>query len=136
MRNLRIYEFSELITDLHDGATNAELTRRFRHLLAAVTTTGKPGTLTYQIKIEPDERADGEPISRILVSDTIKTSEPDKGRGKQDLWADSRGGLYASDPNQPSLFDTVSISVPTEAGDTDTPIADVLADTPDENEAA
>lgn len=81
------------------GGAHDELTEGLHDVIAAVKETGKPGSVTLTIKIDPDKKAQG--IFRISDNVTIKAPQHD--RGTRIYFADKSGNLTRSDPNQPEL---------------------------------
>ena len=90
------------------GRAHDELTEGLHDVIAAVKETGKSGSVTLTIKIDPDKKAQG--IFRISDNVTIKAPQHD--RGTRIYFADKAGNLTRSDPNQPELEGLRDVSAP------------------------
>lgn len=90
------------------GRAHDELTEGLHEVIAAVKETGKPGSVTLTIKIDPDKKAQG--IFRI--SDNVTIKAPAHDRGTRIYFADKSGNLTRSDPNQPELEGLRDVSAP------------------------
>ena len=65
-------EFATILLNLSNGDSHRELTENLRELVQAVQDTGKPGTLTYTIKIKPNDLN----ANAVAVMDEIKLKKP------------------------------------------------------------
>lgn len=92
------------------GRAHDELTEGLHEVIAAVKETGKAGSVTLVIKVDPDKKATG--IFRISDNVTIKAPKHD--RGARIYFADKSGNLTRSDPNQPELEGLRDVSAPAE----------------------
>lgn len=91
--------FPELLLQLENGATIAELGDRLRDLVCAVRDTGKTGTITLAIKITPaTEMADV-----VTIVADIKTKLPAPTRAKNIFFSTEEGNLSRHDPKQMEL---------------------------------
>lgn len=90
------------------GRAHDELTNGLHEVIAAVKETGKAGSVTLTIKVDPDKKADG--IFRISDNVTIKAPQHD--RGTRIYFADKSGNLTRSDPNQPEIEGLRDVSAP------------------------
>lgn len=90
---------------LQEQTSHGELTDHLHNLIDAVTDTGKPGTLTYTVRIEPDK---GDPDSMLRVVDKIGVKLPEHDRPKRIYWRDRHGNLTRSNPHQPA-FDGLQV---------------------------
>ncbi len=97
-------EFATVLLNLSDGASHRELTENLRELDQAVQDTGKPGSLTYTIKIKSTDVN----ASAVAVMDEIKLKKPEYDRAKSLFFADDHGNLTQNPPNQPSLFEQIT----------------------------
>lgn len=88
------------------GRAHDELTEGLHEVIAAVKETGKAGSVTLVIKVDPDKKASG--IFRISDNVTIKAPQHD--RGARIYFADKAGNLTRSDPNQPELTGLKDVS--------------------------
>lgn len=85
--------FFETLRDLRRGATLAELGEQLNELTAAVVSTGKPGTLTLKLRIEPTHAA-------LIVRDEVKVQLPRGERSGTIFYATHEFNLSRTDPNQ------------------------------------
>lgn len=90
------------------GRAHEELTEGLHEVIAAVKDTGKAGSVTLVIKVDPDKKASG--IFRISDQVTIKTPQHD--RGTRIYFADKAGNLTRSNPDQPELEGLRDVSAP------------------------
>jgi len=94
--------FAEFL--LEQPKSHNELSDALRELAERVEDTGKKGTLTYIVTIEPAKA----PADAYMVSDEIKLKKPEHDRPGALFWADKDHNLLRNDPNQPSFFDQVT----------------------------
>ena len=94
--------FAEFL--LEQPKSHNELSDALRDLATRVEDTGKKGTLTYVVTIEPAKA----PADAYMVSDEIKLKLPEHDRPGALFWADKDHNLLRNDPNQPSFFDQVT----------------------------
>ena len=90
------------------GRAHEELTEGLHEVIAAVKETGKAGSVSVTIKVEPDKKASG--VFRI--SDSVAVKVPVHDRGTRIYFADESGNLTRSDPNQPELEGLRDVSAP------------------------
>lgn len=90
---------------LQEQTSHGELTDHLHALIEAVQDTGKPGTLTYTVRVEPDK---GDPDSMLRVTDKITTKLPEHDRPKRIYWTDRHGNLTRTNPHQPA-FDGLQV---------------------------
>ena len=95
--------FSLFLTEQNRGKTHAELSDGLRDLVARVQDTGKKGTLTLVVTVEP-MKGDAE---ALIVSDEIKLKLPEHDRGSSIFFRGRDGNLQRDDPNQTSIFDSL-----------------------------
>jgi hypothetical protein len=87
--------FADFLREQSAGETQAELSEALRELASRVKNTGKPGTLTLVIKVEPVKASDG-----LAVSDEIRLKLPDYERAGSLMFTDRDGNLIGNNPNQ------------------------------------
>lgn len=87
-----------------------ELTDGLHEVVAAVLETGKSGSVTLTIKVDPDKKADG----ILRVSDAVKIMIPQHDRGTSIYFRDSTGNLTRNNPMQPELEGLRDVSAPAE----------------------
>jgi len=95
----RVRPFADFIREQNRGRTHDELGEALRDLVTKVEDTGKKGTLTLTITVEPlkgNEEA-------LQVSDEIKLKLPEHDRGASIFFRGRDGNLQREDPNQPSF---------------------------------
>lgn len=90
------------------GRAHEELTEGLHQVIAAVEETGKAGSVTLVIKVDPDKKAAG--IFRI--SDNVTVKIPAHDRGTRIFFKDKSGNLSRQDPNQPELEGLRDVSAP------------------------
>jgi hypothetical protein len=87
--------FADFLREQARGHSHEELSEALRDLTSRVTDTGKKGTITYTVTIEPTKGTDA-----LTVSDQIKLKFPEHTRGASLFFRDKDGNLVRSDPNQ------------------------------------
>jgi hypothetical protein len=92
--------FADWFLEHRKGHPHREMGLRLRELAEAVEETGKPGTLTLTIKVEPMKG--GGPA--LVVSDKIALKAPEDRPGAVNF-VDKNGDLIRNDPNQMSISD-------------------------------
>lgn len=95
----QIRPFSAWLQDQSKGATHEELSEALYDLIARVTDTGKVGTLTLSIKVEPLK----EDRSILVVTDEIKLKLPEFARPHSIFYRDAQGNLTRQNPDQPEI---------------------------------
>lgn len=75
--------------------THAELGEALHDLVARVRDTGKKGSLTLTVFVEPFEKD----VERIVVNDEIRLRLPEHDRKPSMFFADRDGNLTRNDPN-------------------------------------
>ncbi|MFE0021936.1 hypothetical protein [Amycolatopsis sp. NPDC059021] len=93
-------DFAAFLMEHRRGKSHAELSEALRDLVVAVEETRKAGTLTYTLKIKPQERTPG----AVMVADQIKCSLPGHERSESIFFATETGELIRNDPRQTALF--------------------------------
>jgi hypothetical protein len=89
--------FSDFLRVHNVGETDDQLAEAFRDLIGRVKDTGKPGTVTLTIKVEPVK---GAPSDCLGITDTIKLSLPDRVRNGGVYFTDRANNVAANDPRQ------------------------------------
>lgn len=93
--------FVGFITDHRAGRTASDLTEALHSVTNAVRATGKPGSVTLTIAIQPLK--DAEDV--LKVTDTVKTKIPESPRPASVYFPDDEGNLLRDNPRQPGLFE-------------------------------
>jgi hypothetical protein len=88
--------FTDFLREQSKGETLTELSDGFRDLTARVQATGKPGTLTYVVKVEPVKNTD----DAYAVTDEIRLKLPEHPRQGSLMFTDHDGNLIGNDPHQ------------------------------------
>jgi len=91
--------FADWLRDQSQGATHDELSEALYDLVARVGDTGKKGTLTLTISVEPMKGDE----SILVVSDEIKLRLPEFPRKPSIFYTDGEGNLCRTNPDQPEL---------------------------------
>ena len=92
--------FSTFLLEQNRGKTHQELSMGLRDLVAKVEDTGKKGSITLTITVEPLKGNE----DALQVSDVIKLHLPEHNRGASIFFRGKDGNLQRDDPNQASLF--------------------------------
>lgn len=95
-------EFSAFLLDR--GATHEELTVKLHDLVSAVMDTGKKGTLTLKLTVQPFKGDD----SILEVHDDVKLVMPQHDRKPGIFYPDKDGNLSR---NSPQMLDFSSLTV-------------------------
>lgn len=95
----QIRPFADFLRDLAGGTTHDEMSEAVWDLVARVRDTGKKGTVTLTILVEPTK---GD-TTMLTVSDEIKLKLPEHSRRPSVFFSDGQGNLSRSNPNQPEL---------------------------------
>lgn len=96
-------DFASILLELSNGKTEPELSDTFATLIRRVKDTGKRGSLSLLIEVEP-MRGDE---TQILVKDSIKTKLPEHDRAASIFYLDRDDRPCRNDPRQASLFATL-----------------------------
>lgn len=96
----QVLPFAVFLQQQRRGLLHGELSDALHDLLAAVKDTGKPGSLTLQIKVKPAAKGNAE---QVLVSDLVVAKKPAVERPESIFFLDDSGNLSRSDPRQPEL---------------------------------
>lgn len=97
-------DFSAWLIEQSSGRTHAELSTSLRDLVTRVLDTGKKGSITFTVNVEPMKGAP----ETLVVTDAIKLKLPEHDRKASIFWPDTAGNLCRTDPNQPSFFDPIT----------------------------
>lgn len=93
---LTVRPFADWLRDQSKGATHDELSQALYDLTGRVIDTGKKGTLTLTITVQPLKGQ----VDALVVSDEIKLKLPEHDRKASLFYPDKQGNLTRSDPNQ------------------------------------
>jgi len=93
---LVIRPFADWLTEQAKGRTHAELGEGLHDLIARVQDTGRKGTITLTVTVEPMKKD----ASLLVVSDEIKIKLPEYDRPSGVFYADKNGNLTRDNPDQ------------------------------------
>ena len=96
-------DFVAFLLEQSQGKTNSELSAGLRDLAERVTETGKKGSITLTVSIEPMKDVDGP----LIVTDKITLKLPEHDRTASVFYRGRDGNLTNRDPNQRSIFEVV-----------------------------
>lgn len=94
-------DFSSFLLEQSRGATHAELSEGLHDLVGRVQDTGKKGSLTLIITVEPMKGDDG----AVIIGDEIRLKLPEHDRPASMYFIGSDGNVMRDDPRQASIFD-------------------------------
>lgn len=98
-------DFAAFLVEQSNGRTHTELSEGLRDLVTRVIDTGKKGSITLTVNVEPMKGAP----ETLVVTDAIKLKLPEHDRKASIFWPDPSGNLCRSDPNQRSIFDVIEL---------------------------
>ncbi len=90
--------FTDTLRDLRGGAVLDELSEKLNEVVAAVTSTGKEGTVTLKLKLKPLSEG-----AMIQIEDDVVASVPRPSRGGTVMFPTPENNLSRRDPRQPDL---------------------------------
>ena len=89
--------FIALLQGKTGGVTLPQLDTELAELVNTVRATGRPGTLTYKVKILPNAK------KGVRIEDTVDVKRPKEEVGVSFFWVGDGGELLRNDPNQTEL---------------------------------
>jgi hypothetical protein len=98
----QVRPFAAVLGELHGGRVHARLTEQLAALTAAVTATGKKGTLTIQLEVKP-LKAGQNNVLQVIAKSVAKVPEGDDAAPTTVFYATEDGVLTRDDPQQPQL---------------------------------
>lgn len=90
-------DVTELLGNLRRGTLLAEFGEELADLLEAVRETGKAGTLTLRLKLEPQK---GQDRAEVFITDTVTTTKPKPEKSSTLMYVHKDGTLSRRDPRQ------------------------------------
>jgi hypothetical protein len=93
-------DFIGVLEKLRNGDAVFELSQELEKVVAAVGETGKKGSLTLELNLEPQK---GDSVTLCLL-DNIKTKIPKKSKGGSIFFRTDKNMLQREDPRQMRLF--------------------------------
>jgi hypothetical protein len=97
-------DFCAILIEINKGESHRELSEALADLVAAVEITGKPGSLSYSLKVQPHQGNS----AIVTVTDEIKRKIPEGDRRTSIFFVDQTHSLVRNDPHQVSLFDAMT----------------------------
>ncbi len=104
-----IRPFAEFLIEQDGGRTHVELGESLWDLVHRVEATGKKGSLTLTIVVEPVPKTDA---TILAISDSITLKLPEFPRNPSVAYVDREGNLTRTNPHQPVLTGLVDVSNP------------------------
>lgn len=95
--DVHIRPFSDWLREQAKGKSHEELGEGLHDLIARVVDTGKKGSITYTVTVEPTKDG-GENL--VVVTDEIRLRLPEHKRPGNYFWVDGAGNLARQNPNQ------------------------------------
>lgn len=106
LTDVTVRPFADFLREVHSGRSHDELGEALHDLVARVKDTGKKGTLTYTVIVEPVKGISDD--SALTITDEIKLKLPEHDRGASLFWANRDGNLERNNPNQ-MQFDSLEV---------------------------
>lgn len=100
MEQRKIRPFGAWLHEQRGGAAHAELSDSLNELVEAVAATGRPGELTFKLKIKPAGKGDH---GTVIVSDSTTVKLPEPERGESIFFVDEDANLARNNPAQVAL---------------------------------
>lgn len=101
--------FADWLREHNSGATHDELGETLHTLVGRVNDTGRKGTITLTISVEPMKKA---AEGMVLVTDKITTKMPEHDRPGAYFYTDRAGNLVRNDPNQMTFESLAEVPPP------------------------
>ncbi len=92
--------FIETLGELRKGTTLEELSTKLTVVVQAVRDTGKPGSLSFTLKVKPASKGD---TGVLMLEDSITTKVPQLERGATVFFATKDNSLSTRDERQLEL---------------------------------
>lgn len=89
--------FADFLREQARGSTHDELSEGLQALVARVRDTGKKGSITLKVAVEPLPKSDG---SALVITDEITLKLPEHDRESSLFYADDDNNLRRDDPRQ------------------------------------
>jgi hypothetical protein len=105
-----IRPFADFLLELEAGRPHAELGEALHEVVEAVRGTGKPGSVTFTVSIQPLKDA----VDVLKVQPTVKTKVPELPRPATVWFPDRNGNLRRDNPNQLAFDSIRDVSAPDE----------------------
>lgn len=98
----QVRPFAAILQDLAGGKVHARLTEQLAALTAAVTATGKKGTVTLTLEAKPLKAGQADTLV-VTAKSVLKAPESDDVSPITVFYADDAGNLTRDNPRQPML---------------------------------
>lgn len=92
-------DFSLILIEQRKGALEADMTEAFAELLRQISATGKKGSLTLRLVVEPQGSID----DAVTITDEIKVSKPVMKQKGSIFFVDADGSATRTNPNQEQI---------------------------------
>lgn len=103
-------EVTEVLGNIRRGTFLAEVGEELAELLAAVRETGKAGTLTVKLKIDPMKGEGGR--AEVFITDTVTVTKPKPEKSTTLMYVQDDGTLSRRDPRQGEFEGIRDVSPP------------------------
>lgn len=90
---------ADILGQIRGGAVLHDAGKALQECVQAVRDTGKPATLTFKIKVEPDKTDE----TVVTLQPDIDVKLPRKPRAKGIFYMDAQGRLTKEDPRQTEM---------------------------------
>lgn len=94
--------FAAVLQEIGSGKLAARLAAQLAELTAAVTATGKKGSIVLKIEVEHMKKADANTLV-VTGASVAKVPEADDATPRSVMFADAAGNLSRDDPRQQQL---------------------------------
>lgn len=92
----RTRPFADFLAEHNHGAGHSKASEALQRVVGAVVDTGKKGSVTLQVNVEPMKNAPDTLLTTIVVTEKVPTDPPKAAV----FYADGDGNLTRTDPNQ------------------------------------
>lgn len=97
-----IRPFAAVLQEIGGGKTHDRLSEQLADVTAAVTATGKKGTVTLVVTVEPIKKGNTSALT-VTGKTVAKAPEGDDAAPSSVFFPDAAGNLSRNDPQQPTL---------------------------------
>lgn len=109
--------FAQFLQEARRGGLHTEMSEQLADLVSAVRETGKKGSITLKLTVEPSKDDD----AMIVVHDDCKVTLPRITQRPSLFFPDEHGNLHRRDPRQAEIDGLADALARTGAGDADEP---------------
>lgn len=95
--DVEIRPFDQVLRELGEGSTLAELSEAFWDVIQRVQETAKAGSVTLHLAVAFDGQG------RLVVKDNVQSKLPEFSRPETRFFVGEHGNASRRDPNQPAL---------------------------------